>query len=189
MAMMTKALSLLNSVVIQRLARYKLIQKPLRNPAITINAAVGKERPVAADIFKMFQVALADQDFFFIVRGFYDDPPKGIAEKRSAPEFKALALGAIATNVTKLVPHAIDHADKNAIGNRVRALDSAPGIVLHRAKLSFFVGVPADCRGIEKNVCALQSRQTRAFRIPLVPANKRSYASIFRVKGLEAEIA
>src|SRR5712691_8120519 len=75
-----------------------LIQKPLRDAAITVNAAVAQEWPVAADVFKMFQIALPDQNFFFILRGFDNDPSKGIAEKRSAPEFQALAWSAVAAD-------------------------------------------------------------------------------------------
>src|SRR5438270_1979003 len=113
-------------------SRATSIQKPMHNAAVTINAAVAQERPVAADIFKMLQIALADQDFFLVVRGFYDDPPEGIAKKRSAPKFQAFALGTIAANVAELVSHAVDHADKNAVGDGVCALDGAPGIVLQR---------------------------------------------------------
>ena len=43
------------------------IQEPLCNAAITVYPAVAQKRPVAADVFKMFQIALPDQDFFFIV--------------------------------------------------------------------------------------------------------------------------
>src|SRR5579871_1375057 len=69
------------------------------------------------------------------------------------------------------------------------ALDRAPRVMLRLAILRLFVRMPADGSGIEKNICALQRGQACAFWIPLVPANKSSHASIFRVKGLKAEIA
>src|SRR4051812_40698139 len=161
----------------------------MRDAAIAINAAVAQKWPVAADIFKMFQIALADQDLFLVIRGFHNDPPEWIAEKRSAPKLYAFALGAIAANVAELMANAIDHADKNSVGNGMCALDGAPCVVLYRAELGFFVRMPADCRRIKKNVGALQSREASAFRIPLVPANKSSHTSILRVEGLKAKIA
>src|SRR6185503_18999562 len=136
----------------------------------------------------MFQIALADQNFFLVVRSFRDDPSKRIAEKRSAPEFQAFALGAIAANVTELVAHAVYYADKNSVGDGVGTLDGTPRVMLHCAEFGFLVRMPADCRRIEKNICALQSGKARAFRIPLVPADESAHAAIFRVEGLKTEI-
>src|SRR5882724_5605833 len=166
-----------------------LIQKPLRDAAITVNAAVAQKWPVASDIFKMFQIALADQDLFLVVRCFHDDPPERIAEKRSAPEFQSLARSAAAADVTKLVAYSIDHADKYAVSDSVCALDGAPGVVLHGAKLGFLIRMPADGSGIKKNVGALQSGEARTFGIPLVPADESAHASVFCVKSLEAKVA
>src|SRR5579864_560788 len=165
------------------------VQKPLRDAGIAINTAVAQEWPVAADVFQMLQVALADQDFFLVVRRLNDDPSKGVAEKRSAPEFQALALGAIAADIAKLVANPVDHADKHAVGDGMGALNCPPCVMLHSSELSFLVRVPADSRGIKENICALQSGQTRAFRIPLVPADEGAHASILGIKGLEAKIA
>jgi hypothetical protein len=92
----------------------------MRDAGVAVNAAVAKERPVAPNVFKVFQIALADQDFFLVVRRFHDDLSKGVAKKRSAPELQPFALGAIAANVAELMAHAIDHADKNAIGDGMR---------------------------------------------------------------------
>ncbi len=137
----------------------------------------------------MLQIALADQDLFLIVRSLNNDPSKGIAEKRSAPELQAFALSAIAANVAVLVADAIDHGDKNAIGDRMCALNGTPGVMLHGAELGFLVRMPADGGGIKENICALQRGQARAFGIPLVPADERSHAAILGVKCLEAEVA
>src|SRR5207245_6149150 len=104
-------------------------------------------------------------------------------------EFQTFALSAIAADVAKLVTHAINYGNKNAIGDSVGALDGAPCVVLHSSEFSFFVRVPADGSGIKEYVGALQSGQTRAFRIPLVPADESSHASILGIKGLEAEVA
>ena len=170
-------------------ARLPSVQKPLGDAAIAINTTVAQKRPVAADVFQVLQIALSDQNLFLVMRSFNDDPSKGIAKKRSAPEFQAFALGAIAADIAELMAHAVDHADKNAIGDGVCALDGAPGIVLRGAELGFFVRVPADCRRIKKDIRALQCGKAGAFGIPLVPADKSSHASVLGVKGLEAEIA
>src|SRR5205823_4533955 len=123
-------------------SRATLIQEPMRDASVAVNAAVAQERPVAAHVFKMLQITLADQDFFLIMRGFNDDPSKGIAQKRSAPESQALAFSAVAIDIAELMTYTIDHAHKNAVGNGVRTLNSPPGIMLHGAEFSFFVGMP-----------------------------------------------
>src|SRR6185437_12983120 len=62
------------AVDLQAFSRAPSIQKPMCDAAIAINTAVAKERPVAAYVFKIFQIALANQDFFFVMRRFHDDP-------------------------------------------------------------------------------------------------------------------
>jgi hypothetical protein len=53
----------------------------VRDAGVAINAAVAQEWPIAADIFQVFQIALADQNFFLVVRSFHDDPSKRIAKE------------------------------------------------------------------------------------------------------------
>src|SRR5689334_4096703 len=122
-----------------RILRAALIQEPVRNAAVAVNPAVAKKRPVAADILQVFQVTLTDQDFFFIMRGLNNDASKRVAEERASPEFKALALRAIAANVAELLAYSIHHADKNSVGDTVRALNGAPGVMLHDAEFGFFI--------------------------------------------------
>src|SRR5450759_4999741 len=92
-------------------------------------------------------------------------------------------------DVTELVTHSIDHADKNTIGDGVSPLDGAPRIVLHGAELGLFVRMPADGSGIEENIGALQSGKARAFGIPLIPADESPHAAVFGIEGFEAKIA
>src|SRR5215470_15062264 len=49
--------------------------------------------------------------------------------------------------------------------------------------------MPANGCGVEEDVGALQRRDARAFRIPLIPADEGSDFSDGGVEGLEAEIA
>src|SRR5438270_775695 len=66
---------------------------------------------------------------------------------------------------------AVWHRDIAAIGDCMTALDRFPGGMLRCAKLLLFRRMPADCCGIKNNLCAVQRRQARRFRIPLVPAD------------------
>ena len=84
------------------------------------------------------------------------------------------------------MPDAVDGGDINAVGDGVGALDGLPRIILRRAELLFLRRVPADGRGIEQHLRALQRREPRALGIPLVPANERADAASGRVDGLEA---
>ena len=85
--------------------------------------------------------------------------------------------------------HAVHGGDVDAVGDGVRALDGAPGVVLRRAVLRFLRGMPADGGGIEQDVRAAQRGEARGFGIPLVPADQRRDAAELRIEGAEAEIA
>src|SRR5262249_34713817 len=160
------------------IVRASLIQEPVRDAVITVNPAIAKKRPVAANVFQLLKIALADQDLLFIMRGLYDDSAKRIAEEGAAPEFQALALGAVTANVAEFMPDAVYRSDKHAVSNGVRPLNRAPGIVLRGSEFSLFIRMPADCGGIKENVCSLKGREPRAFGIPLVPANQRAHAAV-----------
>ena len=58
-----------------------LIEEPVGDAGVAVDAAVAEERPVAANIFELLQVALADEDLFLIMRGFDNDTAEGIAEE------------------------------------------------------------------------------------------------------------
>src|SRR5579884_262272 len=87
------------------------------------------------------------------------------------------------------MPNPVDYAHKYPICDGMGPLNGAPCIMLDYAEFGFFVGMPADGCGIKKDICALQSSQPRAFRIPLVPADQRPHAPIFSIKSLESQIA
>ena len=57
------------------------------------------------------------------------------------------------------------------------ALDRLPCIELRGAELGFLAGMPADGRGIKQNIRAGKRRQTRGFRIPLIPTHQDADAS------------
>src|SRR5204863_5027906 len=151
---------------------------------IGIDAAVAQERPVAARVFALGGVALDNENFFVVVRGFGDDLPKGVGHERIAPELQA----GIAILRLAFETHAIDDGSVNAVGDGVATLDSFPRVELRGAELRFFVGMPANAGGIKNHVRAAKSGEARTFGVPLVPANLHADARVFCIEIREAEI-
>src|SRR5579872_3692472 len=166
-----------------------LVDQPACNRPVGVDAAVAQEGPVAAYVFERLHIHVADKDFLAIMRGFGEHATEGIAEERSAPKLESLARGRLAANVASLEADAIYDRDINAVGDRVGALDGAPGVVLRHAKFGLLRRVPADCCRIKKNLRALQCRQPCALGIPLIPADERAKFSGAGVERTESEIA
>jgi hypothetical protein len=57
------------------------IEQSIGDWRIGVDSAVAEKRPVAADIFESFQVHVADEDFFAVVRGFRDDATPAMPAK------------------------------------------------------------------------------------------------------------
>src|ERR1700726_1734888 len=98
------------------------------------------------------------------------------------PEFQA-AFG------SALKPHAIHRCNKNAICNRMRTLNSPPGVELRGAELLLLRWMPANRRGIEKNIRPAQARKARPFRIPLVPAHQHADAREMSIEIRKSQVA
>src|SRR5208337_3714776 len=148
-----------------------------------------QKRPIPPRLLKMSQVHLAQQYLFLVVRSLRQHASEGIAEERPSPEFEAFAGRGIAANVSRLEADAIHHADINPVCNRMCPLNRAPGVVLRLAEFGLLRGMPSDSGRIKQNARSLQCRKSRAFGIPLVPADQRAEFSGGSVKGFEAEIA
>src|SRR5258706_8377491 len=118
------------------------IEQTIGDWRVRIDSAVAEEWPVAADVFEGFQVDVAHQNFFLVLRGFSQHAAEGIAEEGCAPEFQSLAGGGLAADVAGLEADAIDHCYVNTIRNGVGALDGAPGVVLGDAEFGFLGGMP-----------------------------------------------
>jgi len=140
-------------------------EKPAGDSAISIDAAVAEEGPVAANFFHLPGIAFDDQDLFPIMRCFGENAAEWVTDKRGAPEFETPIGGSFEADT-------IDGCDVNSIGNGVGALDGFPGVVLGSAELGFLRGMPADGGGVEQNVCAGQGREAGGFGIPLIPADE-----------------
>jgi hypothetical protein len=49
--------------------------------SVTVDSAVAKEGPVAANVLDMMQINLAKQNLFLVVRSFREHAAKGVAKK------------------------------------------------------------------------------------------------------------
>src|SRR5260370_19620825 len=108
-----------------------------------------------------------------------------MGDERIAPEFKT----SVAIFRLPFDSKAIDEGSDDAVGNGVAALNRFPGVELRRAESRFFIRMPADAGGIENHVCAAESREARAFGIPLIPANLHADARVPGVKIRKTEIS
>ena len=157
-------------------------KKPIGDGPVGVDTAVSKEWPVAAHFLHLADIALNDENFFAIMRAFGKDSAKRIAHEGRAPEFETFFRRTFEADT-------IYGCHVDAVGDRVCALRSAPGIVLSLAELCLFGGMPADRGGVEQNIRAGECGEAGGLGIPLVPADERRYASEFRVEGAETEIA
>src|ERR1019366_1727937 len=160
----------------------RLLDEPAGNARVGVDAAVAKERPVAAHFFDAARVALYDESLLGIERGFRQQAAEWIGHEGSPPEFES-GVG------RPFVAHAVDRGDVEAVGDGVRALDGAPGIELRRTFPRLLGGVPADGRGIEQYLGAGQRRQAGRLGIPLVPTNQRRHAGEARIEAGESQVA
>ena len=165
------------------------INHPAGDLGVAVDAAVTKERPVAADIFHCGQIDFADQNFFLVVRRFGDDAAKRIAKERASPKLEAVSGCCLAAYVSGFVSDAVYHGHEHSVRNGMGALNGAPGVVLSHSELGFLRGMPANRGGIKKQLRTLQCRKARTFGIPLVPAHQSSDASDAGIDGAIAEVA
>src|ERR1700693_925574 len=117
------------------------INQPVCDLAIAVDATISKERPIAANVFHDSQIDGADQDFFFVMRGFRDDTAEGVAQKRPSPKFQSVSRGRGAADVAVFMSDAVYHRYVDSIGDGVSALNGAPGVVVGLTKLGFLRGM------------------------------------------------
>src|SRR6266404_2688063 len=160
-------------------------QPTIQDWRVRVDAAVAQKRPIAARVFAFRGIALNDENFFFVVRGFGENLPEGIGDKGIAPELQPR----IAFLRLAFKSHAIDDRSVDAVGDGMAALDRFPGIELCGAELRFFVRVPADAGWIKNHLRAAEGGEARTFRIPLVPADLHADARVLGIKIRETEIA
>src|SRR5258708_40101088 len=103
------------------------------------------------------QIQRDDEIFLLIDTRFGKNFSRRSRDKTLPPEFNALA----ADIVKDFVADTVGHADVATVGDGVAALYCLPRIVLERAVFLFLAGMPADGRGIKKNLGPLQRGQAR----------------------------
>src|ERR1043166_3278666 len=154
------------------------VDEALRDPGVSIDAPVAQERPVLAGFFDFAEVAFRDEHLFLVVRRLGDDFAERIAHERTTPELH----GAFDSDAVRC-------CDEAAVGDGVCPLDRDPRIVLFSAVLVLLALMPADSRGIEKDLRALERSEARAFGVPLVPTYERADVGVLGLERLETEIA
>src|SRR2546428_12056739 len=157
-------------------------EEPVLNVAVGVNAAVAQERPVATHLFDPGQVDLRQHERF-VLGGLGHDDAERIAHERMAPE---LDPGALATQ--PLETAAVHGGNPAAVRNRATALDGFPGVELLLAVFLLLRRMPTDRGRIQEYVGALQRRETRRLRVPLVPAHERADRTHLGVEGAKAQI-
>src|SRR5260221_7514111 len=78
------------------------VKHPAGDGSVTVDTPVAQEGPVAAKVFQLMKVHLAEQNLFIIVGRFSKHAAAGMVEDRPSPDFEALAGIGIAAYVATL---------------------------------------------------------------------------------------
>src|SRR5439155_1350714 len=134
-----------------RARRTNIGPESLADPRVGVDPPVAQERPAAAHLLDTGEIHLSDEDRFAIARRLRHHDAERVGEERRTPELDAVRAitGALRR---ALVPDAVHCGDEETVRDRVRTLDRAPGVELLGAVLLPLARVPADRRGIEKDV-------------------------------------
>src|SRR4029079_5907351 len=79
------------------------------------------------------------------------------------------------------VSHSVRRCDKDSVGDCMRALRGLPRFELALAEFFFLGRVPANCSWIKQYLGAKERRDSRSFRIPLIPADQDSDLCVLRI--------
>jgi len=86
-------------------------------------------------------------------------------------------------------PTTIGDGDEAAVGDRVAALMSSQAPCWSAPYSAFFLWVPADGGGVEKDFGALHGGEAGGFGIPLVPTDQDADLAVSGFPGAKAEVA
>src|SRR5207245_9130765 len=112
-----------------------LVRDPSGAPRRRSLPPIPHDRPSPAHLLDAVEIDLCDHDRLAIGRGFRNHRPERIRQERRAPELDALPIPAVARS---FLPYAVDRGDITSVGDRVAALDRAPGVELPAAVHRFF---------------------------------------------------
>src|SRR5215472_13382465 len=144
-----------SSIVTSLLLASSFFQPSLRQSTKRVNPAVPEKRPIPSLLLALRGMAFHDQDFFLIARRLRQNLACGVRYKRISPKLDArIALFRLA-----FISNAIHHGHVASIRDRVRPLNSDPGIKLRVSIAGLFMRMPPDACGIKNHVGALHRRQ------------------------------
>ena len=107
-----------------------LVQEPLRDGRVGVDAAVAQERPVAADLFHAPSDRPRRSESLPDRASLRQHAAERISQKNEPPQNSRPGPGADCLARRRSRAHAIHRRDINAVGDRVRALDRS---ATHRA--------------------------------------------------------
>src|SRR6266700_4389546 len=160
-----------------------LIDPPLGQLGVGIDAAVAQKGPVRAGDIHLAQIDRHDKRLFLVGAGSGENFSGSAGDEALSPEFQPLSVGRFFQADTIAWGHVA------AVGHSVAALDEFPGLVLLRAATRLLLGMPADRGRIKQALRPPQRRQSRRFRIPLVPTDEQADLSEPGLPGAKAKIA
>src|SRR6266540_2063006 len=161
----------------------KSVYHSLVKPAVSIDAAIPQKWPMRPLLVYSGPIHIGHHNLFLVDGTFCDDFAVWSANKTLSPKFNTIPAS------RRLMADAVCDSDVAAIRDCVTALDRFPGGMLRCTELFLFRRMPADCCGIKNNLCAVQRRQPRRFRIPLIPANAHADLAAHCWPRLKSEIA
>src|SRR5204863_4172450 len=103
--------------------RFSRAQISRQNGRIRVDSAVAEEGPVAPCLLDQARVALRREDRIALTR-LGEDAAERVGDERMAEELDPVRAGLL------FVADAIRRSDEYAVGDRVRALDRAPRVLL-----------------------------------------------------------
>jgi len=136
------------------------------------------------------QVAIHEQDLFFVDAGTLDDLAVGAGDEALAPELDAVLAGEAAVGCGDFFDaDAVGGGDVAAVGDGVASLDQFPTFVLGVSEFFLFRRVPADGGRIEKDLCPGHGGESCGFGEPLVPADEHADRCPGGFEGAETGVA
>src|SRR6266581_3491576 len=169
------------SAALRRAKRLQSIDYSLLQATVGINSSIAQKRPVRPMFVHAIPFYIGHHNLFSIHRTFCDDFSAWRSDETLAPKLDSISAS------RGFMADAIRGRDVTAVRNCVTALNGFPGRILGRTEFFFFARMPADCRWIKNDFRAAQRRQSRRFRVPLVPANADANFSLWRWPRLKSE--
>src|SRR6266566_347103 len=171
------------SATLRRAKRLQSIDHSSLQASIGIHSPVPQKWPVRPMFVDAIPFYIGHDNLFSIHRTFRDDFSARSSDKALPPKLNSIST------CRRFVADAICSRDITAIRNCVTALNCFPGRILGRTEFLFFARMPADCCWIKNDFRTAQGRQSRRFRVPLVPANADANFSPRGCPCLKSEIA